>query len=104
MTVKKQGKSWRYWLERVDRKQTILAGENMDFFWDREQVVDLKKMLRAGKSVAEMSTFFGRHPAEIVVILYDIESPHYPLPEILIVPGRNADQLDRPKEEKGLNE
>lgn len=53
------------------RKQIILACEEMDFTWDRQEIKKFIEMWNVGTSIYDMAQEFGRDPDEVLILAID---------------------------------
>lgn len=56
-----------------ENKSIYIALEevDIDWFWDIEDVLELDRMYKAGKSIQEMCEYFGRSGEEVALLIMD---------------------------------
>jgi hypothetical protein len=54
---------------RPARMNRVIVCDDLNFFWDRPELNELKKMWKKGISVADMGKHFDRDPDEVLLAL-----------------------------------
>ncbi|MEH7342728.1 hypothetical protein V7122_02390 [Bacillus sp. JJ1532] len=51
------------------RKNRIIVCENLNYFWDEEELFDISSMWHEGNTVEEIAEYFKRDPDEVLIAL-----------------------------------